>query len=209
VIGGDFNVDFSNSVLSQLLIDTCTDNLRIATLHECCDIDFKYNLCMNRFSFIYHFILLPFTIAGCTVRHDGDNLSDHDPIIGLITLNIDWNSIALTKRNTVARAALDRASHRDIAEYKHTLQDILNSVLPPSESLACHDIGLLYSDKQPITQLNSYSNQIIRVCLESAASTITSTSRPTSGARNVLPGWNEHVLPAREKSILAYGIMYG
>jgi len=78
------------------------------------------------------------SIAGCTVRRDGDNLSDHDPIV--LTLNSDWTSIALTKRNTVARAAWDRASHRDIAEYKYTLQDKLNSVLQPSESLACHDV---------------------------------------------------------------------
>jgi len=42
------------------------------------------------------------SIAGCTVRHDGDNLSDHDPI--MLTLNIDWNSIALTKWNTVRAA---------------------------------------------------------------------------------------------------------
>jgi len=134
VIDGDFNVDLSKLKLhSQLLIDACTDNnLRIATLHECYDIDFTYNFCMNRFSFIDHFIvstaMYATSIAGCTVGYDGDNLSNHDPII-----NIEQNSIALTKRNTVARAAWDRASHRDIAEYKYKLQDKLNSVLPPSE----------------------------------------------------------------------------
>jgi len=59
MIGGDFNVDFNKHKLySQLLIDACTDNnLRTATLHECCDIDFTYNFCMNRVSFIDHFIV--------------------------------------------------------------------------------------------------------------------------------------------------------
>jgi len=71
------------------------------------------------------------------VRHDGD--FDHDPIV--LTLNNDWNSIALTKRNTVARDAWDRASHRDIAEYKYTLQDKLNSVLPP---VVNHLHGMMY-----------------------------------------------------------------
>jgi len=47
------------------------------------------------------------------MRHDGDNLFDHDSIV--LTLNIDWKSIALAKRYTVARAARDRASHHDIA----------------------------------------------------------------------------------------------
>jgi len=44
-------------------------------------------------------------------------ISDPDPI--MLNLNIDWNSIALTKRNSVARAAWDRPSHRNIAEYKY------------------------------------------------------------------------------------------
>jgi len=208
VIGGDFNVDFSKHKLhSQLLIKACTDNnLRIATLHECCDIDFTYNFCMNRFSFIDHFIvstaMYDTSIASCIVRHDGDNLSDHDPI--MLTLNIDWNSIALTKRNTVAKAAWEKASSRNIAEYKYMLQEKLNSVLPPSDSLACHDV--MCSNTKHIAQLNTYSNQIIQACLESAASTIPSTTRPTSGVRKVLPGWNEHVLPAREKSMLWHNI---
>jgi len=80
----------------------------------------------------------------------------------------------------------------------------LIQALPPSESLACHDV--MCSNKQHIAQLNSYSNQIIRAYLESVASTITSTSRPTSGARKLLPGWNEYVLAAREKSILWHNI---
>jgi len=39
-----------------------------------------------------------------------------------------------------------------------------------------------------------------------ATSTITNTSQPTSSARKELPGWNEHVLLAREKSILWHNI---
>jgi len=125
VIGGDFNVDFSKHL--QLLTDACTDNnLRTATFHECCDIDFTRNfICMNKFSFIDQFLvsaaMYETFIAGCTVRHGGDNLSDHNHIV--LTLNIDWSSIASKKRNTVARAAWDRTSHRDIAEYKYTLPE--------------------------------------------------------------------------------------
>jgi hypothetical protein len=40
---------------------------------------------MTRFSFIDHFILptalYETSIENCIVRHDGDNLSDHDPIM--------------------------------------------------------------------------------------------------------------------------------
>ena len=74
----------------------------------------------------------------------------------MLTLNIDWNSIALTKRNTVAKAAWGKASKRNIMDYKYVLREKLNSVVPPSESLACHDVTC--SNKQHIAQLNNYSN---------------------------------------------------
>ena len=71
---------------SKLLQDVCNMNdLRVATLHDSCSIDFTYNFNMDRFSFIDHFIVpaaVYETCFGvCSVRHDGDNLSDHDPIL--------------------------------------------------------------------------------------------------------------------------------
>ena len=207
ILGGDFNVDFNkHKVHSKLLIDTCANNnLRIATLHECCDIDFTYNFCMKNFSFIDHFIVSTATydtsIVGCIVRHDGDNLSDHDPI--MLTLDIDWSSIALTERRATAKAAWGKASARNLTEYKQMLHDKLNSVLPPSESLTCQD--LMCCNEQHVAQLNNYSNQIIQSCLESAANAIPSTTL-INNCTKTLPGWNEYVLPIREKSILWHNI---
>jgi hypothetical protein len=66
-------------------------------------------------------------------------------------------------------AASDRASSD-----KHMLQDKLNSMLPPSESLSCQD--LMCCNEQHVAQLNNYSNQIIQACLDSAA-TIPSTTQ--------------------------------
>lgn len=206
ILGGDFNVDFNkHKSHSQLLLDTCVENnLRIATLHECCDIDFTYNFCMTRFSFIDHFIVSTAVydtcISECTVRHDGDNLSDHDPI--MLSLNIDWNSIALTKRQAVAKIAWGKASSCNIDDYKRTLRDRLGSVLPPSESLSCHNV--MCRDKKHIDQLNNYSSQIIQACLESATSVMPSTS--CFNKCKTIPGWNEHVSTAREKSILWHNI---
>lgn len=208
ILGGDFNVDLNKHVIhSKLLMDVCADNdLRIATLHECCKIDFTYNFCMSRFSFIDHFIvsaaMYDTSIVDCLVRHDGDNLSDHDPIA--LSLNINWSSIALSKRRVTVKVAWAKASQFDIGKYKHMLQDKLNSVLPPVESLTCHDV--MCRNEQHIAQLNSYSSQIIHACLESATETIPSTSQSDGKKTRALPGWNEYVSPARDKSLLWHNI---
>jgi len=51
---------------------------------------------MDHFSFIDHFIVYSAVyelfIDTCSVNHDGENLSDHDPIV--LFLNINWNCIA-------------------------------------------------------------------------------------------------------------------
>ena len=207
IIGGYFNVDITkHKVHSKLLIDVCADNdLRIATLHERYNIDYTYNFCMTRFSFIDHFIvstaMYETSIEDCIVRHDGDNLSDHDPI--MLYLNINWSSIALTKRQATVRAAWTKASQSDITEYKLALREKLNSVQPPSESLTCHDTKCC--NVEHIAQLNNYSSQLIHACLESATNTIPSSFQ-SEGKNKVIPGWNEYVLPARHKSMLWHDI---
>ena len=101
-IGGDFNVDFTkHKEHSKLLIDDCADNdLQTATLHERYNIDYTYNFCMTRFSFIDHLIVFTAvyekSIEDCIARDDGDNPSDHDPV--MLLLNITCSSIALTKK---------------------------------------------------------------------------------------------------------------
>ena len=99
VIGGDFNVDFNkHKVHSKVLQDVCNANdLRVATLHDSCCIDATYNVNMNRFSFIDHFIVsadvYETCFDACSVRHDGENLSDHDPIC--LSLNLDWSFFSI------------------------------------------------------------------------------------------------------------------
>ena len=99
-------------------------------------------------------------------------ICDHKPIA--LSLHIKWSAIALSKRHVTVKAAWGKASQFNIAEYKHMLQDKLNSVLLASESLTCHDV--MFRNEQLIAQLNSYSSQMIHACLESATNTIPSTS---------------------------------
>src|SRR5664279_4825 len=118
ILGGDFNVDFNKHKLhSSLLSNFCDgNNLSVAANHRSCDIDYTYNFCMSRFSFIDHFILprvvFETSIVSCVVTHDGDNLSDHDPIT--ITLDIDLNCVASSSRCYLKRHAWYKAKACDI-----------------------------------------------------------------------------------------------
>jgi hypothetical protein len=122
VIGGDFNVDFNkHKVHSKLLQDVCNVNdLRVATLHDSCNVDFTYNFNMDRVSFIDHFIV-PATVyetcfGVCSVRHDGDNLSHHDPV--LLSLNVDWNLFSSSPRQYSNKCIWHKASAKDLVLYK-------------------------------------------------------------------------------------------
>jgi len=83
ITGGDLNVDFNKHKLhSRLLRDVCNvNNLRLAALHETYRI-FNNNFNMDHFSFIDHFIVscavYELFIDACSVKHDGENLSDHE-----------------------------------------------------------------------------------------------------------------------------------
>ena len=116
VTGGDFNIDFNkHKVHSKLLLDACNVNdLRLATLHNSCCIDFMYNFNMDRFSFIDHFIVsaavYELCFDACTVRHNGDNLSDHDPVT--LSLNIDWSFFLAVHGTTLINVFGIKLAHR-------------------------------------------------------------------------------------------------
>jgi len=96
VLGGDFNVDFNKHKKHSRLLQKVGEaiDLRVATLHNNCSIDFTHNLNMSRFSFLDHFVVSKNVhasfIDSCSVRHDGDNLTDYDPIT--LSLTIDWSA---------------------------------------------------------------------------------------------------------------------
>jgi len=209
VIGGDFNVDFNKHKLhSRLLHDICNENdLRLATLHEKCRIDFTYNFNMDHFSFIDHFIVSAAVyesfIDTCYVKHDGDNLSDHDPIV--MSLNIDWNFIARAPRHYADKCVWHKASEQNLQMYKQLLKINLSAVQLPMDAITCHDVAC--NNKTHFSTLNDYSNALINACLEAALHAIPRNSR-SNGDRcsTILPGWNEHVAPLREKSVLWHDI---
>jgi hypothetical protein len=202
------------------------DDLRVATLHNNCSIDFTYNFNMSRFSFLDHFIVSENVYASfidsCSVRHDGDNLSDHDP--STLSLTIDWSVFFLVPRRYASKCKWRKANADDLLSCMRSLKASLDSLSLPVDAISCHSVprdnrshlsalnAICYHAEHCGMKshlLNDYSNALINARLDSVKHTIPHTAQ-SRGVRhnNVMPGWNDYVAPLRNKSIL-YGTISG
>jgi hypothetical protein len=102
VLDGDFNVDFRRDRSHTALLNDFCDDVGLMPIirHPAFNVDYTYNFNMNRFSILDHFIFSGALYNNCiseiSVFHDIDNLSDHEPI--LLQLKIDVECIALRSR---------------------------------------------------------------------------------------------------------------
>ena len=87
VIGGDFNVDFSRNWFHTDLLTDFFDKLSLepSTRHTDNRVDYTHSFNDIRFTVFDFFILfrVPFekAIVSVDVLYDGDNISDHEPVI--------------------------------------------------------------------------------------------------------------------------------
>jgi len=202
ILGGDFNVDFTRDRTHTALLTSFCDNIGLfpGTRHSLCDIDYTYNFSMQRFSILDHFIvsgtLFDKCVAGVSVLHDVDNLSDHDAIV--LRLNIDVHSVALADRVFTPRVSWVKASDNDILNYRVALAQNLKCMHFPACVLLCMDVNC--KDPDHHNAICQYAESITNACLLAAESNIPVTSNCHSGDGRV-PGWTEHVEPLREKSM--------
>jgi exonuclease III len=208
VLGGDFNVDFRrNRSHTALLSAFCEDIGLMPTFHHSSyKVDYTYNFNMSRFSIIDHFILSTALHNECLsdviVLHDIDNLSDHEPIV--LQLNIDVTSIALCSRIFAPHMSWVKASESNINDYRCTLSTNLKRIELPVATLLCSDMRC--TNAVHLKALNQYAAAVTDACLSAAESNIPHTSsRLTAGPRRI-PGWSERVEPHREKSLFWHGL---
>lgn len=206
IIGGDFNVDFCrNWQHTELLTDFCDNlNLEPVNRHNNYHIDYTYNFNMSRFNILDHFILsgvlFDEAIISADALHDGDNLSDHDPII--LKLCLDSKYVSLVERIHCDKIAWHKANDCHIAEYKLSLQSLLSCITIPVEAIACHDP--LCKNVNHSLELNTYASAITDACITAANINIPHTG--WAGGRKPIPGWTEHVEPVRNKSVFWHKI---
>ena len=206
VLGGDFNVDFSRSWTHTALLNDFCENagLEPTIRSNCCTVDYTYNFNMDRFNVLDHLILsgtlFDDALVSVDVIHDGDNLSDHDPII--IKLNLYSNIVSLSQKVYREKIAWYKASEDNLSVYRNELKHSLNSIIIPVEALACHDP--LCCSLSHCNDLNKYASDIMEACISAARAALPRTTSHDGQRR--MPGWSEHVEPVRAKSILWHNI---
>ena len=188
MIGGDLNTDMNRaeSERPSLLRDFCE---RLG-LHICfsSDVDYTYkNDATSARSVIDHFIVsdnLSDLISEYSVTHDGDNLSDHDPIRMAIYAPVE-QSAELRNEQQLHRLAWHRATLGDKEAYQGCLRDLLANIRVPYEVLNCDSYVCACIEHQAM--LDRYYDDLTQA--------ISSASRACipKRRRKQVAGWTTHV----------------
>ena len=114
-----------------------------------------------------------------TVLHDIDNLSDHEPIVLDLSLNI--HCVGFQDRIYTPRVSWVKATDNNLCDYQATLSLHLNSIVVPTDVLLCKDINC--SNLSHLQHLNSYAVEITDSCIHAVEATIRLTCTRQAGGR--------------------------
>jgi exonuclease III len=205
VIGGDFNTEFGRTDSHVLpLLETLLLNEYICSVEnkQGIDIDYTYEShCNGTKTKIDHIFVtenLEHNVVSYQVLHEGDNLSDHSPII--IELNLDMFYTNYNCENNFASYKLkwDEASKEDISKYMKKLHCLLDEIHIPWEAIQCNLNVCNIKCTEHKQQLSTYYNEIIQHSLNAADMCI---PRYNTGKKTIIPGWNEFVKYYKEQAI--------
>jgi hypothetical protein len=170
-----------------------------------CKIDFTYSFDNNRYSVLDHFLLsgtlYDSAFEDCFVVHQGDNLSDHDPIF--LGLRLESRFLKTANRVCTPQLSWRKASDQDLQNYATSADLLLQQIQIPTDSISCHN--KMCCDVLHAAALNKFADSIKNALLTAAASTIPSTA-DRQFSKHRMPRWNESFEPARQKSILWHDV---
>jgi len=201
IVGGDFNVDFSRTWTHTAMLDSfCTNvNLNVALRHDKCQIDYSYHFNMGRFQVLDHYLLSGTlynnSIESVHVLHDADNLSDHEPIV--LQLQLDVQCVGFADRVHTPCVSWAKATDNDLLSYQTLLNQTLHDIFLPTSAFLCSDIKC--SNALHFQQINKFAMDLTNACMSAAEATVPHTCRRQDSGR--IAGWSEHVQPLREKSL--------
>ena len=194
MVGGDLNTDIyrHNSLHTLSLSEYCNNDDLVCvtrTLHV--DNEFTYESSTGSRSFFDHFLIsdsLIHIFDGIDILHDGDNLSDHCPVVINLNMNthhVDCNNIQFEPKPWKC------AQEHHVTKYKNCLNDVLCNVSIPN-ACVCHTMKCHEHKNDIIT----YHSKIVEAC-----NTAMNKCIPVNNGHRIV-GWSEHVQPFKERSLL-------
>ena len=205
IIGGDFNVDFKTHSFNLTLLKNFIEDegLFLGNSFSNNPNSFTFESAMGNRSYIDHFLLssnFVDRVSKCSIVIDGSNLSDHNPL----NINLKCDDVDLTDdshkssndSNNLSGFRVDwsKASEDNIEHYKFILDSLLDPIM--DELVTFNN----FECNQHSDSIFKCFDRIINAMNDAAILAIPKIR--TSCKKRGLPGWNEHVQPFRDKSIL-------
>lgn len=204
VLGGDFNCNLNSNNLRSYLLKDFIDSSMLK--YPTNTIDFTFRGIYNVATLIDYFFVsenLNDNILKYDVYHDGDNLSDHDPIV--LEINDDFMSknykFLLNDANSSFKPILqwNKVDQNQISFYRDVLNSLLDLITVPNSLTCC---GNRFCD----THYNDFNYFMLDLlnCLE-YSSIISIPGKKVINKRKK-PGWNEYVDYHRQRAIFWHRI---
>ena len=110
--------------------------------HDKCQIDYSYHFNMSRFNVLDHFLLSGTlynkSVERIHVLHDVDNLSDHEPIV--LQLLLDLQCVGFANRVHTPCVSWAKANEDDLLSYQNSLNRALQDIHLPTCALLCSEL---------------------------------------------------------------------
>jgi hypothetical protein len=126
-------MDLSRARVHIAMLNSFRSNLEmnLAVCHDKCQIDYSYSFNSIRYSVLDHFLLsgtlYSKSVDRVTALHDIENMSDHEPIV--LDLNMNIHCVGFQDRIYTPRASWVKATDNNLCDYKATLSvHYLNSI---------------------------------------------------------------------------------
>ena len=215
IIGGDFNCNLSLNNTRAVIFNEFINvsELNCITLEPQFDIQYTFIDSLQHKSLIDHFCIssrIKRMSNNCFVLDDGDNLSDHLPLIihvELDLINVD-NAIRMNIDNNespVFKVCWSDATDADIDEYKYVLDKLLNDInLPVHDVINCLDVNCL-------THRNEFSEFLSNILESIELATLATIpvkykNNSCSKKSKLLAGWCSYVKTYHDRSIFWHKI---
>ena len=132
-------------------------------------------------------------VRGYFAIHEDGNLSDHNPIVMNIILNMQYS--LSEERLFTKKMSWKKADDFDILAYKHVFK-LLNKINIPLCAVHCKNMFC----KEQVDDIDHYYSAIIASCIKATSRCIPTTSKPK------IAGWHDHVRYFKDQSFFWHRI---
>ena len=136
------------------------------------------------------------------VQDEGDNPSDHCPISVTMHMQLEA-SPSINKMQAIGSAQWYKASSENIQNYKLQLNELLTNINVNANVIHCDQLGLCKNESH-VQHMQELFMNITSAIHQATAAAI--PSRRSRGGRGPVPGWNEAVREARERSLFWHSL---